>query len=220
MSVHYVSALTLPEAWVEVLKLILSSGVGFMVERGSERGWTKKVAATVYVERPELRPLIHERAPYDHTFIYRYYLEYLATGERKPDEPYTYGERLRKPVDQVGCVIERLRKAKGDRQCTMVTRLPSDLLLDDPPCLTVIDVEALEGRLWFYVYFRSWDAYAGFPANMAALQLLKEEMASEIGIEPGPTVAFSKNLHIYQREEGLVSQLLAPPRRLALNQPG
>jgi thymidylate synthase len=211
LKVHSLTALSLPDAWLEALRLIWSQGVDFKVERGSERAWTKKVAALIYVEHPELRPLIHERAPYTHSYLYEYYLEYVATGERKPEEAYTYGERLRKPIDQVEAVVRRLREARGDRQCTMVVRLPQDLLLDDPPCLTVVDVEVLEGKLLFYLYFRSWDAYAGFPANMAALQLLKEEMASEIGVEPGPTAAFSKNLHIYQREEELVKQLLEPP---------
>ncbi|PCN50158.1 thymidylate synthase [Candidatus Geothermarchaeota archaeon ex4572_27] len=211
MRVHVVRALTLPDAWYEVLKLIEERGEEFRVERGSERARTRKVAALVYVERPELRPLIHERAPYSQSYIYQYYLEYLATGERKPDEPYTYGERLRRPVDQVRRVIERFREARGDRQCTMVLRLPQDFDLEDPPCLTVIDTEVVDEKLNFYLYFRSWDAYAGFPANMAAIQLLKEEMAAEIGVEPGFTAAFSKNLHIYEREEPLVRQVLSPP---------
>lgn len=205
-----VRAFTLPDAWYELLKLIEERGEEFRVERGSERARTKKVAALIFVERPELRPLIHERAPYTQSYIYQYYLEYLATGERKPDEPYTYGERLRKPVDQVGKVVARLREARGDRQCTMVLRLPQDLDLEDPPCLTVIDTEVVDEKLNFYLYFRSWDAYAGFPANMAALQLLKEEMAAEIGVEPGFTAAFSKNVHIYEREVPFVKQVLEP----------
>jgi len=214
-----VKALSLPDAWYQVLKLIQIEGEEFKVERGSEKARTKKIASLVFVERPELRPLLHERAPYTQSYIYQYYLEYLAMGERKPEETYTYGERLRRPVDQVKKVIERYKEAKGDRQCTMVLRLPQDLDLDDPPCLTVIDTEILGGKLNFYLYFRSWDAYAGFPANMAALQLLKEEMAAEIGVEPGFSVAFSKNLHVYEREENFVKEILEPspttPRRWA-----
>jgi thymidylate synthase len=47
------------------------------------------------------------------------------------------------------------------------------------------------------VYFRSWDLWAGFPSNLAAIQLLKEYMASEIGVEDGELVAMSKGLHLY-----------------------
>ncbi|HUV44995.1 MAG TPA: thymidylate synthase, partial [Dehalococcoidales bacterium] len=55
-----------------------------------------------------------------------------------------------------------------------------------------------DGRLCFVVYFRSWDLWAGFPSNLAALQLLKEYMASEIGVADGELVAMSKGLHLYE----------------------
>ncbi len=47
------------------------------------------------------------------------------------------------------------------------------------------------------VYFRSWDLWAGFPSNLAGIQLLKEYMAEEIGVEPGETIALSKGMHLY-----------------------
>ncbi|MDD5703502.1 MAG: thymidylate synthase, partial [Dehalococcoidales bacterium] len=74
-----------------------------------------------------------------------------------------------------------------------------DLFLADPPCLRGIDVRLLNGRLHFMVYFRSWDLWAGFPSNLAAVQLLKEYMASEIGVEDGELVAASKGLHLYEQ---------------------
>jgi len=37
----------------------------------------------------------------------------------------------------------------------------------------------------------------GLPANLAAIQLLKEYMAAEIGVEDGEMVCASKGLHIY-----------------------
>jgi thymidylate synthase len=69
--------------------------------------------------------------------------------------------------------------------------------LSDPPCLRGIDTRVLDGKLNFVVYFRSWDLWAGFPSNLAAIQLLKEYMASEIGVEDGELIALSKGLHLY-----------------------
>jgi len=43
----------------------------------------------------------------------------------------------------------------------------------------------------------SWDLWNGFPANLAAIQLLKEYMAESIGVEDGELVAASKGLHLY-----------------------
>jgi len=90
-------------------------------------------------------------------------------------------------------------KNKGFRnnQMCMEVGAPSDMLLQDPPCLRLIDTRIQDGQLHFIVYFRSWDLWGGFPANLAAIQLLKEHMALAIGVESGVTVAVSKGLHLY-----------------------
>jgi thymidylate synthase len=53
------------------------------------------------------------------------------------------------------------------------------------------------GKLHVFIYFRSWDLYSGFPANLAGLQLLLEYVAAEIGATPGKMICASKGLHIY-----------------------
>ena len=72
------------------------------------------------------------------------------------------------------------------------------IFLSDPPCLRGIDTRIRDNTLHFFVYFRSWDLWAGFPSNLAAIQLLKEYMASEIGVDDGELIAISKGLHLYQ----------------------
>jgi len=90
-------------------------------------------------------------------------------------------------------------KNKGYRNNQMVLQVahPSDMLLQDPPCLRQIDTRIQDGKLHFYPYFRSWDLWGGFPANLAGIQLLKEYCAAEIGVEDGEIIASSKGLHIY-----------------------
>jgi thymidylate synthase len=170
------------------------------------------------------------------------YLLYLMTGEKQPNEEYTYGERLvgprvalsfdalrRKgdPVDAAdlellvngeAVVLDglprkvevplglnpveeviRMYKQDGHRtnQATLEIGMPSDVLLEDPPCLRLIDTRIRNGRLHFIVYFRSWDLYNGFPVNLAGLQQLKKYMADEIGVQDGAIRAMSKGLHLY-----------------------
>jgi len=180
----------------------------FEVERGAEITLTKKLSVTLDIEHPEQRPLIDEKAPCDINYIERVYLSYLFLPDKSPEESYTYGERLRKPIDQIGGVIKKYKEWKGDRQNTMVLRLPQDMYLEDPPCLTIIDTEVLNDKLHFFPYFRSWDCYAGLPANLAGLQILKEYMAHEIGVKAGKTVAHSKNLHVYERQFSFVEDLI------------
>lgn len=90
-------------------------------------------------------------------------------------------------------------KNKGYRNNQMVLRIsePSDIILKDPPCLILIDTRIQDNKLHFFPYFRSWDLWSGFPANLAAIQVMKEYMASEIGVEDGDIIASSKGLHLY-----------------------
>lgn len=206
----HIEAFDIPDAWVQVVQKIYGEGEIFDIERGSEITRTKKIALSLDIENPENRPLVHKDAPFSADYVESYALEYLFIGEKHKSEEYTYGERLRKPVDQIEKVIERYKKFKGDRQNTMVIRHPEDIDSPDPPCLTVLDTEILNDKLHFIVYFRSWDAFAGFPANLAGLQLLKEYMAERIGIQPGKTIAFSKNIHLYERQFEIAGRLINP----------
>jgi len=122
------------------------------------------------------------------------YLPYLMTEGKEPDEDYTYGSRLWFQVDPL---IKTLKKTPGTNQAVLQVARPSDIVLGDPPCLRHIDMRVRSGVLVFYPYFRSWDLWAGFPANLAAIAVLQKYMADEIGIGMGPMIASSKGLHIY-----------------------
>jgi len=101
-------------------------------------------------------------------------------------------------LDQVKLLIYTYRKY-GHRNNQMVLQVaqPTDMLLKDPPCLRHIDTRIQDGRLHFFPYFRSWDLYGGFPANLAAIEILKQHCASEIGVENGEITASSKGIHLY-----------------------
>jgi thymidylate synthase len=117
---------------------------------------------------------------------------------------------MRKPIDQLQEVINRFKQEKMDRQCTVVIRRPEDIVkgkVKDPPCLTMIDFEIIDDKLCSTVYFRSWDAYAGLPVNIAGLQMVFEFMAKEIGVESGKIIFHSKNCHIYERQFKLVDEM-------------
>jgi thymidylate synthase len=123
------------------------------------------------------------------------YLQYLLTSFKADTEQYTYGEDLE---SQIPAVI-RIYKEDGHNtnQGFMAVGSRESIKLPDPPCLRGIDTRVANGRLHFIVYFRSWDLWAGLPSNLAGMQLLKEYMASEIGVEDGEIMALSKGLHLY-----------------------
>jgi thymidylate synthase len=219
-----ISAFDCPDAYFKVLNSIWKEGDGFQVGYGSEVTETKKLNLTIEIMHPENRPLVSDKSPCDMKYVQWYALTYLWCGEGKQDEIYTYGSRLREPVDQVEEAIKNYVKEQRDRQVTMVVRLPDDIYKinpktkekHEPPCLSLIDTEVLDNKMHLTCYFRSWDAYAGLPANIAGLQLFNEAFVAEINergnldLETGKLIFHSKNCHIYQRQFNLVKELFEP----------
>jgi thymidylate synthase len=107
-------------------------------------------------------------------------------------------------LNQIEWIIDTYKNF-GQRNNQMVLQVahPSDLTLLDPPCLRSIDTRIQDGRLNFFVYFRSWDLWGGLPANLAGIQNLKEYMAEEIGVIDGEMLVESKGLHLYGYAEDL-----------------
>jgi len=96
-------------------------------------------------------------------------------------------------------LINWLYKNKGHRNNQTVLQIahPTDLILQDPPCLRQIQVRIQNNKIHFFVYFRSWDLWNGFPANLGGIQILKQYMAEMIGVDDGEIIATSGGLHIY-----------------------
>lgn len=101
-------------------------------------------------------------------------------------------------LNQIELIIW-IYKNKGFRNNQMVLQVahPTDMLLKDPPCLRHIQVRIQDNKLHFIIYFRSWDLWSGMGVNLAGLQLMKEYMASEIGVGDGEMVVSSAGLHLY-----------------------
>jgi thymidylate synthase len=217
----YIEARDIPDAWFQCIYRIMDEeGVHeYAVDRGSFEGVKRREfdVVMVHIKYPGARPLIPDipvelgiPSPTSMEYVEEY-LQYLMTDAKKENEIYTYGERLTNPkvlfegrefalgVNPLQEVIKIYKQNKhGTNQAVMEVGMPQDILLEDPPCLRLIDTRVMEGKLNFVVYFRSWDLWAGFPSNLAAMQLLKEYMCHEIGLDDGSITAVSKGLHLYE----------------------
>jgi len=226
-----IEARDLPDAWFQCIYRIFEDDRvhEYEVERGSFRGVKRREfdLVMVHIAHPGVRPLIPDipaelAIPQPTSMDYvEDYLQYLMTDRKRENEVYTYGERLTNPkvsirgtefsfgVNPVKEVIDIYRKkTHGTNQAIMEVVMPQDILLEDPPCLRLIDTRVADDRLHFVLYFRSWDLWAGFPSNLAAIQLLKEYMCQEIGVGDGSMVAVSKGLHLYEYAFGLALRRL------------
>jgi thymidylate synthase len=124
------------------------------------------------------------------------YLPYLMTAHKGKGEQYTYGQYLETQIAEVIKIYKE--DGYNTNQAFMAIGDSQSVFLSDPPCLRGIDTRIRNNKLNFIVYFRSWDLWAGFPSNLAAIQLLKEYMISEIGVDDGEIIASSKGMHLYQ----------------------
>ncbi len=221
MKYAVIKAFDCPDAWYKVLHEIWYKGDLFEVGYGSEVSETKKLNLSIEIKNPGNRPLVDFMAPCDMKYVQWYALKYLWSGAIE-DETYTYGSRMREPVDQVEEAVKRYVEEKRDRQVTFVIRLPQDIKKSleerkhEPPCLSLIDTEISDNQLHLTCYFRSWDAFAGLPANIAGIQIFNEALVSEInrrgnfGIKAGKLIFHSKNCHIYERQYKMVEEVLKP----------
>ncbi|MBU0758812.1 MAG: thymidylate synthase [Candidatus Omnitrophica bacterium] len=222
----YIEVFDLDDAWFQSLCRILEYGHVYTITRGSYQGQKRLEFdfVTIRIKNPshQMIPIIPEGsslpAPTSMEYI-NGYLSYLLTGQKTDTEDYTYGERLvdakvriketvgakemikEMPLDvnQVEEVIKIYKtQGYGTNQAVMEIGMPSDIKLNDPPCLRLIDTRIRYGKLHFFPYFRSWDLWGGFPSNLGGLELVKQYMAEEIGVENGEIIASSKGLHLYE----------------------
>jgi thymidylate synthase len=136
----------------------------------------------------------------------------VAEYVRGPGKPVA---AIEMGVNQFEEVVRKFAHAGGEgtNQCTIEIAMPNDILLNDPPCLRLIDCRIRYGRLHFVAYFRSWDLYAGFPVNLGGLELLKQLMVDELNavgvpVDNGCLIVNSKGLHVYEQYYELVEDQL------------
>ena len=203
MKLEFIEARDLPDAWFQSVYRLLEMGREYVIERGSYEGQKRLEFdhVTIHIRYPGVRPLLPDIPPslgIPNPVAEGYleeYLPYLMTAAKQPGEDYTYGQYLEPQIAEV----IRMYQEDGfeTNQAYMTVGDPQSIHLVDPPCLRGIDTRIKEGTLHFIVYFRSWDLWNGFPANLGAIQLLKEYMASSIGVGDGEIIASSKGLHLY-----------------------
>jgi thymidylate synthase len=207
MEITLLTARDLPDAWFQCVYNIFEKGREYVIDRGSFEGQKRLEydLMVLKIQFPETRPLIPDippgiglPAPTDMDYVHEYLDKLCSKASKAEDEDYTYGMYLE---DQIAEVIRIYREEGfGTNQACMAVCDRDSIFLGDPPCLRQIDTRIYEAerKLHFVVYFRSWDLWAGFPTNLAGIQLMKEYMASEIGVEPGETIAVSKGMHLYE----------------------
>jgi len=216
-----IKAKNIPDACFQAWYEIIRNGRRFKIDSGSFAGQVRIEVDFLHIHiiEPEhgsgtqdIIPAMPESSslvpPVTLDYLYGngMYAYCLIDDEKHENEAYTYGYRLRHPIDQISSIINILRETPRTNQMVLRFSRPEDLKLTDPPCLNSIFCRVQDNKLDFHIYFRSNDMWSGFPANMVAIEFLQKTMAMEIGIEQGCFHYFCSGAHIYDYAESIVAQ--------------
>ncbi|MBI2854860.1 MAG: thymidylate synthase [Chloroflexi bacterium] len=222
MKITEIEARDLPEAWFLAIKNVMLHGREYVIDKGSFESRKRKELefAAIHISHPGRRPLVPDvpegvPAPTTEAYLQEYVL-YLMTDQPQPGEDYTYGQDLAPQMDEVirlykkwGTGTNRLCMSVGSKDSLFQYRREEETGQQaSSQCLRLVDTRISDGALHFIIYFRSWDLWGGFPSNLGGLQLMKEYMAGQIGVEDGEIVALSKGLHLYDYTWDLAKSVL------------
>lgn len=217
MNLIQINATTIPDAWYQLGYNLMRHGRKFRIDKGSFEGQYRLEFdyVTVNIKYPGTRPLIPEISPLlqipnptTSEYVEKEYMLYLLSEDKKDNEEYTYGERINSKLlikDKIlpSQLEEVIRKFKEEgyrtNQCVIEIAEPKDIHSSDPPCLRLIQFRIQDNKLHIFVYFRSNDLWAGFPVNIAGIQILKEFIKDSISdsLEDGEIIYSSMGLHVY-----------------------
>ena len=215
----HIKSFSIPDAWFETLKKLMEIKENcniYPVQFGSAPGLLRHEFdfVTIHIQNPGMRPL-HPIIPDGLGLpptttaekIDKYFATYILNPGKEDNEDYSYGERICISVEEI--VKKYKEQGFGQNQCTIEIARPEDILLDSPPCCRMIDTKICKDRitgtykLHFYIYFRSWNLWGGFPENLGGMQMLKEWMVQQIGnhpdgtiLEDGEMIVMSKSLNV------------------------
>ena len=227
MEPFFLKAKTISDAWFQLIYNIFDHSYTQNIQRGSfekEQYRLQYPGIAVYIEHPAedmvpiIPPALGIPSPATMEYIEDYFANYLMDPTISENETYRYSSRIHNPMPKGGTQLQRaidmLKETPLTNQAVVEIGTPEDYDVCygkdeklDPPCLRLLDFKAIpyenNMRLTVTAYFRSWDLWAGFPSNLGGLELLKQYVAGETGLENGPMYAYSAGAHIYGYQEEL-----------------
>lgn len=101
-------------------------------------------------------------------------------------------------IDQLGDVIERIKKDPHDRRLIVTAWNPAELQdMALPPCHMFYQFYVANGTLSLHMYQRSCDMFLGVPFNIASYALLLAMVAQVTSLIPNELIITLGDAHVY-----------------------
>ena len=125
-------------------------------------------------------------------------------------------------IDQLGEVIEQIRRNPDSRRLIVSAWNPADLpAMALAPCHALFQFYVADGRLSCQLYQRSADVFLGVPFNIASYALLTAMVAQVCDLQPGDFVHTLGDAHLYlnhlEQAQLQLTRAPLPAPRLRLN---
>lgn len=118
-----------------------------------------------------------------------------------------------KEIDQISNLIEEIKRNPSSRRLIVSAWNAADIeemaKAGLPPCHTMFQFYAVNGKLSCQLYQRSADVFLGVPFNIASYALLLMMIAQVTGLKPGDFVHTFGDVHIYKNHMDQVKEQLS-----------
>lgn len=106
------------------------------------------------------------------------------------------------PLSQWDFCIKELRNDHESRRAVIILHAPQDKYIGvkDIPCTLALQFLVRNNTLVMMTYMRSQDIVLGTRNDIYCFMALQEQMAKELGIEPGDYYHTCGSLHIYEKD--------------------
>ncbi len=212
-----VVAPNIPKAWPQILDKIMTFGA--LKKSEYEEPQKELLCFTSIITDDEPLPS-NGRGSWNRFFPFTRedvaaYVPQVCTVLKIDGVEYTYGQRLRSPIDQIAHITEKIKTSPHSRRhvaCTWTTK--RDYNNPNAPCLVLLQFNITDGKLFLTAFIRSNDMYAAWPKNAFALRELQRIVANNTDLRMGFLSIVSQSCHIYQHDFTKVKEVIAAKQKI------
>lgn len=193
---------TLGEAWINSMKLIMSSG-----EMINDEDILLKEKRNLYItinDISEEDKIIKKYANKERIeLMKKKYFTCGLVGDYKID----YGSYIfnNKGVNQFDWLCEKLKNKPETKSATISLHIAGENKLT---CLSLLDFKLRNNKLFMTAVYRSQNVFSSQPGNIIALRDLQKALADNIKVDIGNFELVVMSAHIYQYDFENVEKLL------------
>jgi thymidylate synthase len=205
---QFIVAESLGEAWLHCLELVANQGA--LVRDDSERLFEVCPFVAHIRSIDPSDPILAKYADQERIKLMLHKYSFCGV---LPQYKISYGKLLydHRGVNQVDCVIDRLRRKRESKSATIGLQIPGEAIMS---CLSTLDFKIRNEELQVVAMYRSQNVFASQPGNMLAIHEIQAKVADALSCFVGSVILLAASAHIYERDLVAVKAVLEEAQSL------